>query len=62
MVRALFFNANLISFKSSLHAGISTCEIRVRQDIPVSAFADAVNDYVDNSETDDDGGNVMIEA
>ena len=32
----------------------------IRQAIPESAFADAVNEYVGNSETDDDGD--MLEA
>jgi hypothetical protein len=43
------------SFKASLHAGVSTYECGIQQAIPQSAFMDAVNDYVVNSETDDDG-------
>jgi hypothetical protein len=52
----------LFSFKAaSLHAGVSTfMGGAVQQAIPVSAFADAVNDYVGNSGTDDDGD--MLEA
>jgi hypothetical protein len=50
----------LISFNGSLRAGVSTCESRIQQAIAVSALADAVNDYLENLETDDDGG--MIEA
>lgn len=57
----LFLNLNLIPFKTSLHAGISTTTaIGIRQAIPESAFVDAVNDYVANSETDDEGD--MYEA
>ena len=41
--------------------GVSTTEgYRIHPAIPQSVFEDAVNDYVDNSETDDDGS--MIEA
>ena len=48
--------------KNSLHAGVSTTrgQIRVHQATPQSAFIDTVNDYVENSETDDDGS--MVEA
>ena len=51
---------NLNSFINSLHAGVSTTGVFTRAAIPESAFVDAVNDYVENSETDDDGS--MIEA
>ena len=56
----LFLNRNLIPFKSSLHAGVSTTVAEIHQAIPKSAFVDAVNDYVANSETDEEGD--MIEA
>ena len=51
-----------VSFKleCSLHAGVSTFDGGIRQAIPQSAFADAVDDYVGNSETDDDGD--MLDA
>ena len=52
----------LFSFKAaSLHAGVSTfMGGATQQAIPKSVFADAVNEYVGNSETDDDGD--MLEA
>jgi hypothetical protein len=50
----------LISLKISLHAGVSTNEVKIRQAIPQSAFVDAVKDYEENSETDDEG--CMIDA
>jgi hypothetical protein len=52
----------LNSFEAtSLHAGVSTfMGGAALPAIPVSAFADAVNDYVGNSATDDDGD--MLEA
>lgn len=41
--------------------GVSTVEgYRIHPAIPQLAFVDAVNDYVENLETDDDGA--MIEA
>ena len=49
---------NLISFKTRLHAGVSTTESQICQAIPQSAFVDAVNDYVANSETEDDGSGI----
>ena len=39
----------------SLHAGVSGTEFRSNQAIPHSAFVDAVNDYVADSETDEEG-------
>lgn len=55
----LFFKQEFIlnfSFKNSLHAGVSTFELGVRQAIPHSAFVDAVKEYKeDDSETDDEG-------
>lgn len=53
-----FKRVNLISFKTRLHAGVSTTESRIHQAIPQSAFIDAVNDYVENSVTDDDGSGI----
>jgi hypothetical protein len=50
-----FLNANLISFKGSIHGGVSTGQVMVRQAIPESLFAEAIDDYIENSETDDDG-------
>lgn len=50
----------LFSLKASLHAGVSTFTTGIKQAIPQSAFIDAVNDYIAQSETDDDGD--MLEA
>jgi hypothetical protein len=47
----------VISFKTSLNAGVSTPVKGIRQAIPESAFDDAVNDYMANDNMDD-----MIEA
>src|ERR1700679_343539 len=53
-------SGNLILFKISLHAGLSTTEVKYRQGIPHSAFVDAVNEYEADSETDDEGS--MLDA
>jgi hypothetical protein len=46
---------------ASLHAGVSTfMGGAALPAIPESVFADVVNDYVGNSDTDDDGD--MLEA
>jgi hypothetical protein len=50
----------LISLNISLHAGVSTTEVKIHQAIPQSAFVDAVKDYVENSETDDEES--MVDA
>lgn len=57
---SFFLNGKFFSHKTSLHAGVSTTEGWIHQAIPHSAFVDAVNDYVANSETDDEGS--MVEA
>ena len=54
----IFLFVNLISYNPSLHAGISTIESRVKQAISQSAFVDAVDDYVENSVTDDEGSGI----
>jgi hypothetical protein len=36
-------------------------EGRIQQAIPQSAFLDAINDYVNNSEINDDGSMIQVE-
>ena len=40
---------------TSLHAGVSTIEPVSRHAISFSAFVDAVEEYIADSETDDEG-------
>jgi hypothetical protein len=54
-VSLFFIYGILFLFDISLHAGVSTAEFRSRQAIPHSAFVDAVNDYQEDDETDDEG-------
>jgi hypothetical protein len=49
----LLFVSMLIILR--LHAGVSTIEPQPRAAIPFSAFADAVEEYEADSETDDEG-------
>jgi hypothetical protein len=60
-VSLIFFKVIFFSFEASLHAGISTFEGRLQSAIPQSAFLDAVNEYVNKSETDDDGSYILAE-
>ena len=39
----------------SLHAGVSTIEPVSQHAIPFSAFIDVVEEYIEDSETDDEG-------
>ena len=56
----LFFGITF-SFETSVHAGVSTTVNRIHQVIPESAFADAVNDYIADDETDDEGDMILAE-
>jgi hypothetical protein len=50
-----FFDLYLINAILSLHAGVSTTEHKKRQAISSAAFVDAVKEYEEDSETDDEG-------
>jgi hypothetical protein len=42
-----------------LHAGVSTVEPQTGQAIPFEAFVDAVEEYEADSETDDEGDQII---